>query len=254
VFLLITAFLFDFLRGKDRPAGIWLALAASVKVYPIFLLVPVAGVKRFRAILSFAIAIGAIHLILLPFIGIAAFREWIEIGIPFARKFLDNPVNLSLPAYFDRLIGPVGGYRDPVIELPLLANILDIGIPIGGLALMYLAARRSKPEETQLSGVLGLSLAVLMLTEAITWGHYLIVLAFPLAWIGFNTSRRQRAGALFPIAIVFLAGFEAATRFVNSEAIERLRNISPWTEGLLPVLGMALLALLMWRDLSTIEA
>ncbi len=251
VSMFVALFGCSLLREKDRTAGAALAVAAMLKVYPGFLLLVPIGLRRWKVVEGFVLAAVLVHLIMLPFIGFGAIREWFLIGAPFAAQFLDNPVNVSLPAYFEGLFGPIGGYRDPILELPAFNLLSRYLIPLSGLVVIYLTACRYRSRSHLHAGILGLSFSALLLTEAITWGHYLLLLAWPFAWIGFDEQRRLRAGGVYTLALILLCGFETATRFVSWQFILQLRNSSPLTEGLAPCIGMAILIWLVSRELSS---
>lgn len=247
--LCVVLFIYALHNKNYSLAGFFLAFATSMKLYPAPLILIPLFYREWRVITSFIISIFCLHLPVLLLSGTVPFYEWKEIGIPFALKFLDCPLNISLLGYFERLFGPPGGFREPVTFLPTFIEYAKILIPFSGLGVICVASYiYSKGKHSELEAI-SFALPVLLFSQAITWGHYLLLVIVPFFWVSIHRSRmpkqrRRITDCLFVVAIFLLLGLEVSTRRVEANWINYFRTLPLYFEGLAPMLGLMLLTAL----------
>ena len=165
--LLIVAATADLEDGRDRRAGVWLGLAAAIKVFPGLFLIYLALRRRWRA-LAVGIAVAGVATIV-PLLahgitaGIAAGRDWLALTLDPGRWQLSIN-DQSLRALAVRLAWPAA-------TATVLALLCVAPVPV--------LARR-EPTGRELPGIAVTALTA-VLVSPVTWVHY-FVLAFP-AWV-----------------------------------------------------------------------
>jgi alpha-1,2-mannosyltransferase len=181
--LLLVATLWAALRRRDRWSGFFIALAASLKVVPIFLLPLFARLGRWRVALYgslFLAVVTAVTVLATP--GSWEFFTLVLPRIGLGNSNWDNGSVTGLVSrfvqFFPNALGPSSG----VIARVLL--VLTVVAVIG-----FTIWRSSTTANT--SWGLRLSLAALitglLIVSSVTWQHHLVVLLLPfavaMAWI-----------------------------------------------------------------------
>jgi len=221
VFVFLVLLFFDRLqRGRERTAGIVLAIACGIKVLPVLLLAYLALKRRWRALLT-ALAAGAVLLglsILLvgwkihwefvtqiaPQVGFATHS-----GLGFDAVYY--PENQSLNGFLSRLLCPDGGCGI-VIALVCLA----LAAPVA-----WRAGRRRTIDGAELAWIS----ILLLLISPLTWVHHLVLVHLPaivLAVLIADERWRPRAWWV-PVAAV-----TAILAHDSGRLVIAVKNFVPW--------------------------
>jgi alpha-1,2-mannosyltransferase len=156
LYALLAAALLD-LRHAPRRAGIWLGLAAALKIYPALLILGLAIGRHYRAFYAAVLAGGAITILAEIVLGAGTTLNWLAYASENARVQVERIENISLI----RLLHLGAPW------LPLSLGTLMIGLL---LALpLYPRLRRGE--------VVAPLLSVMLLASPIFWSHYVALLA-----------------------------------------------------------------------------
>ena len=164
--------------GRDGSAGAWLGLAAVLKLYPVFLLVPFAARRRTRLLLAAGTVIAVGQLANLATVGPAGFVRYYADVLPSVAALYGHLGLNSSP--YGALLRVFGGADDvpPIIHAP--GVVLPATIVIGLAAVVTLAVL--DPEASPVAALVALP---------VVW-YYYTPLALPqiLVLLRSPTSRR----------------------------------------------------------------
>jgi hypothetical protein len=173
-------------RGREKEGGIWIGLAASVKVFPVLL----GGylLLRARRAVAWFLATGLLATgFPLLFIGFGAFAAFIgqsQLNMPYWETF--PSVTYSLHGAVARLL--IGGtWARPALHAPVLARAVDA---LGTLALLGCAAAvairasRNRLSDANTSAPFAAWAAILPVLNPQSLGHNGVLLALPLVLTG----------------------------------------------------------------------
>jgi hypothetical protein len=205
--LLVLAFVLLFLKfqksGKVSAAGLFLALAVLIKIYPAILILPALVTRKWKSVLAFAAASAGLGLASLAASGTALWagfiRSTIEVflGKPtsvFIRGFQSSPNNLSLKGMLDQAASL---FRFPAWLVPVAYVLAAAGL----FLTMAAAARKTGLKaDIPLQGAL-LLIATLILAP-LTWSHHYTIMMFPLAYVFARAIRERRYAAFLPFALL----------------------------------------------------
>jgi len=205
--LLVLAFVLLFLKfqksGKAPAAGLFLALAVFIKIYPALLILPALFTRKWKSVLAFAAASAGLGLASLAVSGTALWASFVRstidvfVGKPasvFIRGFQTSPNNLSLKGL---LVQAVSLLRLPAGFAPA-AYLLTAAAMF--LAMIAAARRTGLKSDIPLQGAL-LLIATLILAP-LTWSHHYAIMMFPLAYAFTRAVRERRYAAFLPFAFL----------------------------------------------------
>lgn len=175
LFLLVAA-LWAGLRRREGLAGLFIALGASLKVVPVFLIPLFARLRRWRVV-GFAgillITVTGVSLILSP-----SSIQYFTVVLPRIGLGNANWDNGSITGLVSRFVSfypaAFGGNTVGVAKAVILAGI----VAILGLTL-WMVAGRDDPWNLRL-GTAAMVTGLLMVSS-VTWQHHLVVLLLPIA-------------------------------------------------------------------------
>lgn len=148
--------------GRSTAAGLALGVAAALKLYPAFLLVPLLCHRDWRAVRAAVAVGGALGLLTVPALGLHDTRLAIERTVNVASTVDPWIHNQSAPAVIARAWGDgVAGAAGLVLTAVSVATLVAV-------------ARRASPAVTFAVAVL-----LMLISQSLTWEHYL-----PLAIVG----------------------------------------------------------------------
>jgi hypothetical protein len=201
-------------RGKDVVAGFWAALAASLKIFPVFFLLYFAARWRWRSVAAAAVWLMAISVVTAVVVGPDAYRDYVIRVLPTLKEFDAYANNASLQAFWLKNFasgGHVFGLTiEPLIRVPWLAQAgIVVSYAVVLVSALFLINRSSAQSHcTQRSGDLAFALATvtMLLLTPVCWDHYLLLLALPLAllWARLGTSNLERLVLLILVACVWI--------------------------------------------------
>ena len=195
--LLLTASLWAALRRRDPGSGVLLALAASLKVSPVFFLALVARLGRWRIAILGTVAL--VVLTVLTVIAAPGSWQFFTVVLPRIGLGTANWDNGSINGLVSRIVelspGLFGGATTSIAKAVIvLGTVLVIGY-----TLWQARGRADNPWTLRLS--FAAMTTALLIVSSVTWQHHLVTLLLPIAiamaWIA---ARRQ--GARYGWALV----------------------------------------------------
>ena len=185
---LLTATLWAALRRRDRWAGIFLALAASLKVVPVFLIPLFVRLGRKRIALSGAVAlvtVTGLTLLLSP-------QSWVFFTVVLPRIGLGNANwdNGSIGGLISRLVTFFPGIFGPQTRLIAALTMSSVAGGVLGISLLRATAR---PSNWQLRLTFAAFITALLMVSSVTWQHHLVTLLLPFA-VAAAWMQARRAG------------------------------------------------------------
>jgi alpha-1,2-mannosyltransferase len=208
--LVVLLSLLFLLLMRTRPvlAGLMLALAIWIKVYPVFLLLLALLSREGRkSILGCAAGGILVPLLLLPIVSIDRYMDFIAKLQEVSQYASAHIINQSVAAFGLRLTVPAERwYTFPnMYIIPgwlKLLNFSVLGIAAG--LSTWIAWKRNKPAETQL--VLGtMMLSLSAVCSPLGWGHTYIF-ALPLVLVTWKIWQPRLQGSIVGYAVLLLAG------------------------------------------------
>jgi glycosyl transferase family 87 len=174
--LLLTAGLWAALRHRDRQAGVYLALAASLKVVPIFLIPLFARLGRWAIALWAAVVLAAITA--LTVLASPGSLDFFSVVLPRLSLGNDNWDNGSVNGLISRFVeyfpnafgSATGGVATAAVGACV---VIVVGITL------WQAGDRADPWRLRLS--LAMLMVALLVVSSVTWQHHLVTLLLPLA-------------------------------------------------------------------------
>jgi hypothetical protein len=193
--------------GRPVWAGVLLAAAAAIKLYPAFLFLYFAMRGRWRALAAGAVAFFVLTALTALILGPQAYTDYFLHVLPRTALWRSNWVNLSLSGVWFKLFDPSKQF--PPIELhPLIWNpaVAWMGMVCSAMVLTTLLYRVVPRLRSPQDADLGFSLCILamFLVSPITWDHYLLLLALPIAvlWQRFPREGMGREVLVFCVFIL----------------------------------------------------
>ncbi len=260
VFSMIIAGLLFLQKNRSLPAGIFLGLAAAVKVVPAFFLVVLLFVRKFRAAAAMAV-VGLLSLILTDVFFLAPqegyyLSDWLAkivnphpslIAVaeqPFT-GFLapgggDNPLNQSFMALFYRLFAVHSQSYLNLVHLPSgIQSLLKLSLVVLFLFVFYRGpVRNYLSDEASLGLLASHALVLMLLISPMSSKPHFVSLLLPLscllAVLGTTLSHKQKLG----LAGLFFFGVLSGRDVIGSSAAEGLYQLS--------ILGLVAGAISLW--------
>lgn len=194
--LLLTATLWAALRGRDRQAGVYLALAGSLKVVPILLIPLFARLGRWVVAVWAGAALSAITA--LTFAASPGSLDFFTVVLPRLGLGNANWDNGSINGLVSRFVeffpGAFGRDTDRVAAgLIGVSLVLVIGITLW-------QAGRAGRDPWQLRLSLAACVVALLIVSSVTWQHHLVTLLLPLA-VAMAWILERRPGTRYAVAL-----------------------------------------------------
>ena len=174
--------------GRHRTAGLLLGLAVNLKLFVALLPVYLVWQRRWKAVGWTALSAAGIALATLPFVGFAAYREYVRL-LPTVDWYSSN-WNASYASVFTRVLG--GSENRPFVDAPALANAavaLCSAGTLAGLAWLTRPVRESRQLVCFDLGF-GLTMIAMLLLSPLGWMYYFPSLALP-GYLGWRASEQQ---------------------------------------------------------------
>ncbi len=181
LFLLAAAFA-AFRRGRDGLSGALVGVAAAMKLFPGFLVVPFLLTKRYRGAAAAAAAFAALNGAAAAEFGAGAFAEFVTRALPEVREYRGTYSDVSVAGVWAKLFDK-GGYATEFVELahrPALARWGMVGSTLAVLA-AYAAAWWTARPAVDPGRLFGLSVTTMLLVAPSSWIHSQILLVIPVA-------------------------------------------------------------------------
>lgn len=195
ILLLVTLGILGVTDGKPK-AGIWIGLAAALKLTPGLLIVWLLVERRFRAaswMIAGFLTSSALAALLRP----ADSLIYVRVVIPQLARGTAYWSNQSIDGVVSRLF-TANRYTTPLVDLSW-AHVLVVALAVAAMAFWMWARRRQDEPLTRAFAFLPL----VPLVSAVSWEHHLVIL-LPLVWL-IVTALADRGWPLRETAVAGLA-------------------------------------------------
>ncbi len=200
-------------KGRGSWAGFWVAAAATLKLFPILLLLHFAVRRRWQAVIACLAWTSILSLATVAVVGVLAYQEYFQRILPSLGQYQPWWANASIPGFWTKNLGTgahhYGLFVDPLMKAPLLANagiVLSCALV---LAIWYHYADSPRAADSVVQGDLCFSMTLVMtlLLTPTCWNHYLLLLALPLTmvWVGLRRSGPQRIAFLVLVVAIWVS-------------------------------------------------
>jgi hypothetical protein len=204
VFLLLVALAVSgVFRERKMVAPLSIALAASVKPYPIILIGYFVARRAWRAAIITVVTLTALLLVCSLIVGLDETQVFVTRVLPASGAVTAYADNQTIGGVLARLTDA------DLKPFPLRdAGVIDLAVRVSALALVglttWLVARRpgSDPFDRALQLSLFVPLSILVIPAA--WTHYEAILLVPLTLLAADLSRRRPFGAAGWIGVLLL--------------------------------------------------
>ena len=199
--LLVTATLWAALRRRDGVAGGFIALAASLKVTPIFLIPLFARLDRWRI----AVAGGALLVALTGVTMLAAPGSWQFFTVVLPRIGLGtaNWDNGSIDGLVSRIVLLAPDLFGGATQMVAKVAIVTAAVIVIGLTLWRAQGGADQAWTLRLS--VAALMTSLLIASSVTWQHHLVTLLLPIATaIAWITVRRPGARYAWWLAAAYV--------------------------------------------------
>ncbi len=216
--------------GHLLAAGVWTGAAAAFKIFPAFLFLYFVLLGKWRALFSGALAFLALALTAGIVLGFDCYHDYFFEILPRTAEWRTSWHNFSLPAVSFKLF-EAGRFFPPITVYPLIENsglawagaLVSLGVLTGIVG--WLAHRFGARGDTDRA--FSLTTIAMLLASPITWEHYLLILALPLAilWVRLTTGGREVLILL--LAVLWVSPWRVAEHaliLVNGNA----QSAGPW--------------------------
>lgn len=204
VLLITAAWALD---RSDRPAaaGALIGAAATIKLFPAYLVLYFAARGRWRGVLAAAATFAAVTLATAAVLGRDTYRDYLWIVLPSLGKFGSYGYNLSFGGFWHKVFDPASerGWITPLWYCPAVARAGTWLSDLVATAVVGVVAYRARTRD-QADLAFALATTAMLLVSPITWDYSLPILLVPLAIATRSTlSERWPAVLLLPIVTIF---------------------------------------------------
>jgi Glycosyltransferase family 87 len=189
--------------GRPLLAGALLGTATAIKIFPGFVFLYFLLRGEWKALIAGALAVTTLTGLTAAVLGVESYRSYIDDVLGRVAGFRGGWPNASLVGFWVKLFDPPLSELqvEPLWRSPAIARIGIVATcaPIL-VALASMVRRAATGDQRDLA--FGSTLTAMLLVSPITWDHYLLLLAVPIAVIGTHLPRSTAARALFAVILV----------------------------------------------------
>lgn len=201
--LLTTAWLAQ-RNGQSWVAGALIGIAASVKLFPLYLLFVFVMMRDWRALLGGVLAFAALVGASCAVFGSDAWRTFIVEVMPSLASWRGAWLNSSLTGFWARLLDPANPYVVPLTQSPLLAKVaVLLSAALLSVGVAWKSWRAQSQGERDRAFALGV--VAMILCSPTAWDHYWLMLVLPLAIWWWTAEVRPVGRVVFWLCVVLLA-------------------------------------------------
>ncbi len=214
LFLLVVMWL-ALKRGREVSAGGLLALAGLLKIYPLFMMLYLVIMRKWRTLWAtliflaagFALTVAILGPLSLGFYHTLLFHAQPHGGIPTAPMVGLGGAIVQLYRRFD----PLETHSGLVLARYTAVGILEVGM----LSISVLAIVRSKTNPLNAEYAFGFCIAAMILCYPNSWAHYMVLFLFPFCQIAIAAEAGLAPPMVTTLAVVsyLLAELSAKTAY-----------------------------------------
>jgi hypothetical protein len=192
--------------GHDAAAGLSLALAGLLRVFPLLIMLYLLVQRRWRVLAYAAAGVAAGGLVTAAYLGIDYILNFVfALSFLTIKLWLVHPMNVSMNAFVSRMFWYAG-----------IQNAVTIrgAVVLADLAVLYMAIRATKANEGDHDwSAFSLWVVAAVVLSPIAWFHDMVLLLLPFAQIASGAWRGTASARVIGLAIVsyFLAEIASAT-------------------------------------------
>lgn len=165
--------------GYDVASAACVAVAASIKIFPGFLLLYFLAQRRYRAVFAGVATLLLVNALSWIVFGTHAWQTYVTVVLPAVAGFRGAWANASIAGFWAKLFDSSNPAVAPLWAAPALAKALTALCDLTLMGVMswsmFRASRRSARDCAFAAGVLAT-----VLLSPIVWHHYFVILALPL--------------------------------------------------------------------------
>jgi hypothetical protein len=178
ILLLLTLVMRSLRRGHEAAAGLALAVASLLRLFPVIFVGYLLMRRKWQALFYMGLALAVGAAITWGFLGTTRAQGFFQMVDPLSRQ-LKVPANMSVAALVSRLFWRLAGPSHPSIELGRRMAVGLAEMVIMTLTILASAKRGWTADEDD--AVFGLWVVTMVLLTPTTWGHYLVLLFLPFS-------------------------------------------------------------------------
>jgi hypothetical protein len=237
--------------GRPTLAGSLLGVATAIKLFPGLLIVHFALRRQWRAVAAGIATFVGLTALTVAILGVDAYRGYVRDALPTVGQFRSWWPNNSLVGFWTKAFDTGADYFlrhiDPVVHSPAIkwAGML---LSVGAVLLLWAREAWRARTESESDFAFAIAVTTMLLVSPITWDHYFLLLALPLAlvWVHLPETWPAR-GALLGIAFLLWTSPTDLWRFSGlaakgpariSAPIQLLTGVSLHCYTLVALLGM----------------
>lgn len=204
-------------KHHSNIAGFCLAVAASIKLFPIYLLIYYAARGRIRPLLIAVTAFITINFLAMLVLGIDTYKDYIEIVIPWNAEFRLLGYNLSIAGLWHKLFYPVPAER--IVPLWSSLVVARWGTVLSNLIVTLVVARvvNQAHSVSQTDFAFAATTTAMLLVSPITWDTALPILLVTFALMAHIAVINEWHWLMAALALILV---------INSTALQILTLIS----------------------------
>lgn len=193
--------------GRSACAGVLLAAATTIKIFPGFLFVYFLLRRRWEAVAAGTVGLISITVVTAAIVGPQAYRSYLVDVIPHIGQFHGEWLNASLAGFWCKLFDAgaeilvlKGAWRGTA--LARLGTLLSCAVVVAVLVPVIWRARTQSDRDR----AFGSAVVAMLLLSPTTWDHYFLLLLVPLAvmWIDLPPRGLVRWAFIAGIALLWI--------------------------------------------------
>lgn len=198
--LIITLTWLAIRREQWEWAGALIAIGASIKVIPGFLVLYFLARRQWTAVLWFAGSLVAIAAFTSGILGWEAYRDYLVEAVPRVGGFRDWWPNASIMGFFAKLLDGSSGHGIPLMHAPLVAKGAAALCMLAVAGLVARQAAAAEDESAQ-DRAFATCVVAMVLVSPVAWDHYFLMLLLPFAVLWKQAPSRLQRGLIAALAI-----------------------------------------------------
>ena len=218
--LLITLTMHWLRNGRDAAAGIALAAAVLLRLYPLVLVGYLLVSRRWRALIWMGLALAVGIMITCTFVGVDRSLSFLQVVVPLSQQ-LRSPVAISVPGIISHAFWFFVNQPSPALDQLRRTTVLAVCGVIVFLTVRVTARYHTNADQDD--RLFALWVVAMVLITPTAWPHYMVLFLLPLALLA--AAWRQQEG---PVRALWLgvAGYvltELGTLLTDRKLLPEMR-------------------------------
>jgi hypothetical protein len=213
--------------GRPATAGMLVGIAASVKLFPAYLVLYFAARRSWRAVFAAAASFAVLNLATAALLGWQTYRDYWQLVLPSQEKFRSYGFNLSLFGFWHKCFDPTSehGAIAPLWYSPAAARCGTILSDLLVTAIIAIVTYRARTRDHR-DCAFAMAVTALLLVSPVSWDYSLPLLLVPLA-VAARAAMTSRWLAIVLIPILTILGLPQVTMLQLALAGQPLASAPP---------------------------